>query len=76
MATYRARIDLSTLGRDHAPGRRDDRAGPYPLETLTMKAVDVWLNSDGSWTARIFSQTFTGTHEECVAWLRASGEQY
>ena len=40
-----------------------------------MKAVELSQNPDGSWTARIFSQTFTGTREQCVAWLRANGEQ-
>jgi hypothetical protein len=39
-----------------------------------MKAVDMWRNADGTYTARIFSQTFTGTYEECWAWLRNNGE--
>jgi hypothetical protein len=39
-----------------------------------MKAVDLWQNPDGTWTARIFSQTFTGTREECDRWLRCNGE--
>lgn len=39
-----------------------------------MKAVDLYRNPDGTWTARIFSQTFTGTYEECMGWLRANGE--
>jgi hypothetical protein len=40
-----------------------------------MKAVDLWKNPDGTWTARIFSQTFSGTYEQCVDWLRGNGEQ-
>lgn len=40
-----------------------------------MKAVDLTQNTDGTWTARIFSQTKTGSRDECVAWLRANGEQ-
>lgn len=39
-----------------------------------MKSVDLWRNPDGTWTARIFAQTFSGTREECVAWLRTNGE--
>lgn len=39
-----------------------------------MKSVDLWRNPDGSWTARIFSVTFTGTREACLTWLRANGE--
>jgi hypothetical protein len=39
-----------------------------------MRAVDLYRNADGTWTARIFSQTYTGTREACVAWLCANGE--
>ena len=39
-----------------------------------MKAVDLWNNNDGTWTARIFSQTFPGTEEECKRWLKMNGE--
>jgi hypothetical protein len=39
-----------------------------------MKSVDLCRNADGTWTARIFSVTFTGSYEECVGWLRANGE--
>lgn len=39
-----------------------------------MKPVDLNQNSDGSWTARIYEQTFTGTREECVLWIRWNGE--
>jgi hypothetical protein len=40
-----------------------------------MKAVDVSQNQDGTWTARIFSLTYTAkTREECVQWLRMQGE--
>ena len=40
-----------------------------------MKAVDLTRDPDGTWTARIFSAIFTGTRDECVAWLRANGEE-
>lgn len=40
-----------------------------------MKSVDLYRNSDGTWTARIFEQTFRGTREQCVAWLRMNGEE-
>lgn len=46
------------------------------LRTLSRKAADLWRNSDGSWTARIFEQTFSGTYEACTAWLRNQGEAY
>jgi hypothetical protein len=39
-----------------------------------MKAVDLWPNSDGTWTARIFSVTFTGTYQQCLDWLKGNGE--
>jgi len=39
-----------------------------------MKSVDLYRNNNGTWTARIFTVTFTGTYEECVDWLRANGE--
>lgn len=39
-----------------------------------MKAVDLWKNEDGTWTARVFTVTYTGTYEQCIAWLRANGE--
>lgn len=39
-----------------------------------MKAVELIDNSNGTWTARIFRQTFTGTYAECTAWLQAQGE--
>lgn len=39
-----------------------------------MKAVDLFQNSDGTWTARIYTNSyFTGTREQCVAWLRLQG---
>jgi len=34
-----------------------------------MKAVDLWQNPDGTWTARIYDTTYTGTREECLAWI-------
>lgn len=40
-----------------------------------MKSVDLWQNSDGTWTARIFDTTYTGSREQCIDWLRANGEQ-
>jgi hypothetical protein len=40
-----------------------------------MQAVRCEQNSDGSWTAWIFSVSFTGTYAECVAWVRANGEE-
>lgn len=40
-----------------------------------MKAVDLWQNPDGTWTARIFDMTFTGTREECENWLYMNGEE-
>jgi len=40
-----------------------------------MKSVDLYQNGDGTWTARIFSQTFTAkTRQECVTWLQNNGE--
>lgn len=41
-----------------------------------MKSVDLTLNSDGSYTARIYDTTYTGTYEACVQWLRNNGEQW
>jgi hypothetical protein len=40
-----------------------------------MKAVDIYQNSDGTWTARIFnlSRTFK-TYGEAMAWLQSQGE--
>jgi hypothetical protein len=40
-----------------------------------MKSVDLYSLPSGLWTARIYDQTFVGTYEECVAWLRNNGEQ-
>ena len=40
-----------------------------------MKSVELTDNHDGTWTARIFSITYTGTREECVAWIRGNGEE-
>lgn len=40
-----------------------------------MKAVDYWRNADGTWTGRIFGQTYTGTYDQVIGWLRANGEQ-
>ena len=39
-----------------------------------MSSVDLYQNSDGTWTARIFNQTYSGTYEQCVNWLRWNGE--
>ena len=41
-----------------------------------MKAVDLWQNANGTWTARIYAQTYSGTYDQCVAWLRNNGEQW
>lgn len=38
------------------------------------KMVEITQNEDGTYTARIFSQTFTGTLEQCREWLWANGE--
>jgi hypothetical protein len=57
----------------HAGGKRFSIEGGTG-EDKTMKAVDLWRNADGSWTARIFDQTFTGTEQECRNWLRYNGE--
>ncbi len=40
-----------------------------------MKSVDLWQNADGTWTARIYSTTFTGTYAGCVDWLRGNNEE-
>jgi len=40
-----------------------------------MKAVDLTDNRNGTWTARIFYQTYTGTRDECERWIRNQGEQ-
>jgi hypothetical protein len=39
-----------------------------------MNPVELSRNNDGTWTARVFSQCFSGTYEECVRWLRMNGE--
>lgn len=40
-----------------------------------MIAVDWWHNSDGTWTARIFSREYTAnTEQEVKDWLRSQGE--
>lgn len=39
-----------------------------------MKSVELSRNPDGTWTAHIFSTTYTGTYEACCSWLRANGE--
>lgn len=39
-----------------------------------MKAVSLDQNPDGTWTARIFSQTFTGSYQECRNWLEWNNE--
>jgi hypothetical protein len=41
-----------------------------------MKAVAIDKNPDGTYTARIFSSTFTGTYSQCVAWIHANNEQW
>jgi hypothetical protein len=38
------------------------------------RSVDLVRNDDGTWTARIYSQTFRGTYEQCVQWLWWNGE--
>ncbi|VTU00976.1 unnamed protein product [Gemmataceae bacterium] len=38
------------------------------------RAVSLTSNEDGTWTARIYSTTFTGTYDACVSWLWANGE--
>lgn len=40
-----------------------------------MRAVDLSRNADGTWTARIYGTSYTGTREACLAWLRAHGEE-
>jgi hypothetical protein len=40
------------------------------------KSVDLTENGDGTWTARIYGTTYTGTRAQCVAWLHANGEQW
>lgn len=39
-----------------------------------MKAVGITRNSDGTYTAWIYSTTCTGTYEECRRWLEGHGE--
>lgn len=34
-----------------------------------MKSVDYWQNIDGTWTGRIFEQTYTGTYAQVMSWL-------
>ena len=41
-----------------------------------MKPVDLTQNADGTWTARIYHTTYTGTRERCLAWLHAHGESW
>ena len=40
-----------------------------------MKSVGLYQDKNGQWIAWIFNQTFTGTREECIAWLRMNGEE-
>lgn len=44
-----------------------------PARSEKRKMVELYKNED-SWTARIFSTTFSGTREKCVEWLRANNE--
>jgi hypothetical protein len=39
-----------------------------------MRPVEITDNRDGTWTARIYNQSFTGTYEQCANWLRWNGE--
>lgn len=40
-----------------------------------MKSIALSQNPDGSWTARIYGTTYTGTYEACVDWLRGNNEE-
>lgn len=51
------------------------RGAEHRKEAVDMKSVDLYQNRDGTWTARIFAQTFTGTREQCGGWLRMNGEE-
>jgi hypothetical protein len=41
-----------------------------------MNTCGLKQNSDGTWSAWIFSQRMSGTEQQCRAWLRANGEQF
>lgn len=38
------------------------------------KSVGIEPNTDGSWTAWIYSTRFTGTYDQCLDWLKANNE--
>lgn len=39
-----------------------------------MKSVELYRLAGDVWEARIFGIHFQGSYEECLAWLRANGE--
>lgn len=39
-----------------------------------MQAVRINKNTDGTYTAYIFSTSFTGSYADCVNWLKCNGE--
>lgn len=55
----------------HLSGLRNGKISA--ADARHVKAVDYWQNADGTWTGRIFSQTYNGTREQVSAWLRANG---
>ena len=56
-----------TLGSRARAGRaRSGRVGETPVKQPT---VTIFKNADDTWTAKIGTDTFVGTEEECIAWL-------
>ena len=45
-----------------------------PKEICAMKAVRLEPNGDGTYTAWIYSTSYTGSHEQCKTWLAVHGE--
>jgi|GEM_PF-4051025 hypothetical protein len=39
-----------------------------------MRSVRIEPNGDGTYTAWIYSTNFTGTYDQCKAWVQAHGE--
>src|SRR4051812_2287092 len=57
----------TTLGPEHAQvGARSGRVGETPVKQPT---VTIFKNADDTWTAKIGTDTFVGTEEECIVWL-------
>ena len=76
-ALYAVGLALSYRERSENLAKQLRQLGgtPYYEEDDVRPAVELRRNADGTWTARIFEVTYTGTRDECLAWLRANGEE-